>query len=673
MADEPNKPNRPIRPRQGAPGRKRRVVIEGSGQRPRDIRQARGRSDGPKAPPREVVAPTGPATVPSGVSVRDLSQALGVPAAQIIKIMMGLGQMIQITQSLSDDEVELIGTELGREITIKHAADEEELPEVFEDAAEDLAPRPPVVTIMGHVDHGKTTLLDAIREAAVVETEAGGITQHIGAYQADVGGRKITFLDTPGHEAFTAMRARGAKVTDIAVLVVAADDSVMPQTKESISHARAADVPIVVAVNKMDMPDANPDRVKADLAAEGLQPEDWGGTVQFSNVSAKQKQNLDDLLEKVLLVADAELVLTANPDAEASGPIIESRLDVGRGPAATMLVQRGTLKVGDAIVAGDAWGRVRALYDFRGEKLQEARPGDPVEILGFDHPPPAGEMARVVEDERHARHLAQNRGERLRREQLAAAAGAGVSLEKLFAQMQAGGVQDLNLVLKGDVDGSVEAAVSELQKIQHPEVGVRVIHQGVGGITEGDVNLAAASNALVVGFNVRPNAEARALAEREGVEIRTYRVIYRLTEDIEQALVGMLAPVTTEETLGEAEVRQIFRVSRLGTIAGSYVTSGTVRRNAQVRVVRDGTVIYETSIAQLKFVKSAKAQLQNRFGAAVAEVDHHDLWQRSRLTVACVAREHGEAEQLLEEAVRYLHGQEYEVVRVEREVVAPDE
>ena len=328
--------------------------------------------------------------------------------------MMGLGQMVQITQSLSDEEVELIGTELNREITIKHAADEEELPEVFEDAEEDLAPRPPVVTIMGHVDHGKTTLLDAIREAAVVETEAGGITQHIGAYQADVGGRKITFLDTPGHEAFTAMRARGAKVTDIAVLVVAADDSVMPQTKESISHARAADVPIVVAVNKMDMPDANPDRVKADLAAEGLQPEDWGGTVQFSNVSAKQKTNLDDLLEKVLLVADAELELTANPNAEASGPIIESRLDVGRGPVATMLVHRGTLRVGDAIVAGDAHGKVRALHDYRGEKVEEARPGTPVEILGFDAPPPAGEFARVVEDEREARTLAQRRGQRLR-------------------------------------------------------------------------------------------------------------------------------------------------------------------------------------------------------------------------------------------------------------------
>ena len=617
MADGPNKPNRPIRPRQGAPGRKRRVVIEGGGQRP-GARQARGRGEAPpKREKQEVAPPTGPATVPSGVSVRDLSQALGVPAAQIIKIMMGLGQMVQITQSLSDEEVELIGAELQREITIKHAADEEELPEVFEDAVEDLAPRPPVVTIMGHVDHGKTTLLDAIREAAVVETEAGGITQHIGAYQAEVDGRKITFLDTPGHEAFTAMRARGAKVTDIAVLVVAADDSVMPQTKESISHARAADVPIVVAINKMDVPDANPDRVKADLAAEGLQPEDWGGNVQFSNVSAKQKTNLDDLLEKVLLVADAELELTANPKAEASGPIIESRLDVGRGPVATMLVHRGTLRVGDAIVAGDAHGKVRALHDYRGEKVKEAKPGTPVEILGFDVPPPAGELARVVENEREARQLAQRRGQRLRTEQLAQRSKGGVSLETLFSQLQEGAVQDLNLIVKGDVGGSVEAAVSELAKFEHREVRVNVIHQGVGPITEGDIMLASTSDALVVGFNVRPNAEARALAEREGVDIRTYRVIYQLTEDIEQALVGMLSAVQTEEVIGEAEVRALFKVSRLGTIAGCMVTQGVVRRNSQVRVVRDGTVIYDTTIAQLKRFKEDAREVAEGFECGI--------------------------------------------------------
>src|ERR671934_176483 len=447
-----NRPNRPMRPRQGAPGqrRKRRVVIDQSAARPpRDARQQRERTDGqrPKQP-REVAPPTGPVTVESGVTVRDLSQALGVQMPELIKILMNLGQMRTATQSLSDDEVELIAAELKREIKIKHVGEEDEEPETFDDPEESLQDRPPVVTIMGHVDHGKTTLLDAIR-------------------------------------------------------------------------------------------------VRGDLAAEGLQPEEWGGTTQFSDVSAKQGQNLDDLLEKVLLVADAELELTANPNAEASGPIIESRLDVGRGPAATMLVQRGTLRVGDAVVAGDAWGKVRALYNFRGEKVKDARPGEPVEILGFDHPPPAGEHAKVVENERQARHYAQVRGERLRREQLAQRR-VGVSLEQLFTQMQEGAVQDLNLVLKGDVVGSVEAAISELQKIQHPEVRVNVIHQGVGGITENDVMLASASNAMVVGFNVRPSAEARALAEREGVEIRTYRVIYQLTEDIEQALVGMLKPVRTD-------------------------------------------------------------------------------------------------------------------------------
>jgi translation initiation factor IF-2 len=561
--------------------------------------------------------PTGPVTVESGITVKDFSQALGVSMAQIIKILMSLDQIRTATQSLTDDEVELIATELGREVQVKHASEEEVEPETYDDPEESLQARPPVVTIMGHVDHGKTTLLDAIRESSVVETEAGGITQHIGAYQVDHHGRKITFLDTPGHEAFTAMRARGAKVTDVAVLVVAADDGVMPQTRESISHARAAEVPIVVAINKVDLPDANADRVKGELAGEDLQPEEWGGTTQFAEVSAKQKQNLDDLLERVLLVADAELDLRANPDAEASGPIIESRLDVGRGAVATMLVQRGTLHVGDAIVAGDAFGRVRGLFTYRGEKVGEAKPGEPVEIIGFDKPPLAGEQARVVENERQARHLAQVRMERLRREQLATQARPGVSLEKLFEQMQEGAIQDLNLVLKGDVVGSVEAAVSELQKIQHAEVRVSVIHQGVGGITENDVNLAVASNAMVVGFNVRPSAEARQLAEREGVEIRTYRVIYQLTEDIEQALVGMLRPVSEEVALGEAEVRALIRISRFGTIAGSYVTSGVIRRGARARVVRDGAVVYETTIDSLRRFKDDVREVTEGFECGI--------------------------------------------------------
>jgi translation initiation factor IF-2 len=611
-------------------------VIDTGAARPRqdDRRSREQRGIAPTKQPREIVAPTGPVTVSSGVTVVELSQALGVKVPEIIKVLMGLGAMKTQTQSLTDEEVELLAAQFEREITIKHADEEEAEPESFEDDPKDLVPRPPVVTIMGHVDHGKTTLLDAIREASVVETEAGGITQHIGAYQTSHNGRKITFLDTPGHEAFTALRARGAKVADIAVLVVAANDGVMPQTRESIAHARAAEMPIVVAVNKVDLPDANTERVRTELAAEGLQPEEWGGTTQFSDVSAREKQNLDDLLEKVLLVADVELEgLKANPKAEASGPIIESRLDVGRGPVATMIVQRGTLKVGDAIVAGDAHGKVRALQNHRGEKVKDAKPGDPVEIIGFDTPPPAGELARVVENDREARHLAQLRAERLRREQRATQATRGVSLETLFSEMQAGALQELRLVLKADVQGSLEAALNELSKIEHSEVGVNVIHKDVGGITANDVNLAAASKALVIGFNVRPNAEARQLAEREGVEIRTYRVIYQLTEEIEQALVGMLAPVTHEETIGEAEVRALFRVSRLGTIAGCMVTSGVIRRSAKVRLVRDGTVIVETSIAQLKRFKDDVREVQEGFECGILLEGFNDVKEGDVLEV----------------------------------------
>ena len=624
MADGPK---RPIRPRQGGgPGRRRRVVIDTGAARPRDDRRARDqRAAAPPKQPREVVQPTGPVSLESGITVRDFSQAVGVGMQDIIKILMGLGALKTATQSLTDDEVELLAAELKREVTIKHAGDEDVEPEIVEDDPDDLVPRPPVVTIMGHVDHGKTTLLDAIRNAKVVETEAGGITQHIGAYQVPVDGRRVTFLDTPGHEAFTAMRARGAKVTDIAVLVVAADDGVMPQTRESIAHARAAEVPIVVAVNKIDLPDANPERVLGDLAAEGLQPEEWGGDTQVARVSAREQTGLDELLGKVLLVADAELELQANPKAEASGPIIESRLDVGRGPVATMLVQRGTLRVGDAVVAGDAWGKVRALYNYKGEKLKEAKPGDPVEILGFDKPPPAGEFARVVETDRDARDLAHKRAERLRREQFAIRPSSSVSLESLFDQLQAGEVKDLNLVVKGDVQGSIEAIVGELAKIQHPEVRVNVIHQGVGGITENDVMLASASGGMVLGFNVRPNAETRAVAEREGVEIRTYNVIYQLTEDIQQALVGMLTAVTTEETIGEAEVRETFRASRVGTIAGCMVTNGLVRRGANVRIVRDGTVVYTTTIDSLKRFQDDAREVQEGFECGIHLANYDDV------------------------------------------------
>jgi translation initiation factor IF-2 len=378
-------------------------------------------------------------------------------------------------------------------------------------------------------------------------------------------------------------------------------------------------------VNKIDLPDANPDRVLSELAQEGLQPEEWGGTTQVARVSAKQREGLDDLLERILLVADAELILKANPSADASGPIIESRLDIGRGPVATMLVHRGTLKVGDAIVAGAAWGRVRALYDYRGEKIDAARPGEPVEILGFDRPPDAGELARVVENDRRARELAQQRNQRLRREQMASLSSRGVSLESLFEQMQAGAVRDLNIVLKADVQGSIEAIVGELAKIDHPEVRVNVIHTGVGGITENDINLAAASNAMVVGFNVRPSAEARQLAERQGIEIRQYRVIYQLTEEIQQALVGMLSPVETETVIGEAEVRELFKVSRLGTIAGCMVTSGVIRRGASVRVFREGTRIYETTIADLKRFKDDAREVAEGFECGIRLDGFNDL------------------------------------------------
>ena len=627
-------PSRHARPQRGAsPRGRRRVVIDAqAGRRPG---QRRERGAPRQDQRREPEVPTGPVKVPSGITVKDLAEKLGVSPAKIITLMMSAGEMVQITQSLSDEAVELIGGELEREITISHAADEEAEEVTFEDSDDVLKDRPPVVTIMGHVDHGKTTLLDAIRQSAVVDTEAGGITQHIGAYQVDVpDGRKVTFLDTPGHEAFTAMRARGAKATDVAVLVVAADDGVMPQTVEAIDHAKAAHVPIVVAVNKIDRPDANPERVRSELANHGLQPEEWGGDTIFEDVSAKAKQNLDGLLKSILLQADV-LELKANPDAEASGVIIESRLDVGRGPVATMLVQRGTLRVGEAIVAGDAWGKVKALNDHNGKRVREAGPGVPVEILGFDRPPPAGEVARVVENERVARQTAQQRAQRVRAEQLAKRT-ASVSLEDLFSQMQEGGIQELALIIKADVQGSVEAAVDEIAKIRHDEVSVRVIHSGVGGIVASDIMLAAASSAIVVGFNVRPNAEAKVLAEREGVDIRTYRVIYKLTEDIQQALLGMLAPEQVEEVLGEAEVRQIFRASRIGTIAGCMVTQGVIQRNAQVRVVRDGTIVHDGRIDTLKRFQDDAREVAQGFECGLTLENFNDLKEGDVLEVYAV-------------------------------------
>ncbi len=632
--EKPAQPGRPPRPQRGAsPKGKRRVVIDAQAGRKPTQRRERG---APRSEPkREPEAPTGPVKVPSGITVKDLAEKLGISPAKIITLMMGLGEMVTLTVSLTDDAVELIGTELSREITIQHTDDEEEEEVVFEDDPETLVDRPPVVTIMGHVDHGKTTLLDAIRESSVVTTEAGGITQHIGAYQVDVpDGRKVTFLDTPGHEAFTAMRARGAKLTDVAVLVVAADDGVMPQTIEAIDHAKAAGVPILVAVNKIDRPDADPDRVRNELVSQGLQPEKWGGDTIFEDVSAKAKTNLEELLNSILLQADV-LELKANPNADASGVIIESRLDVGRGPVATMLVQRGTLRVGDAVVAGDAWGRVKALNDYNGKRVKDAGPGVPVEILGFDKPPPAGELGRVVENDRVARQTAQQRAQRKRTEMLAKRSKA-VSLEDLFSHMQEGAIKELALVIKGDVQGSVEAAVDEISKIHHDEVLVQVIHSGVGGIVASDIMLAAASNAIVVGFNVRPNAEAKALADREGVDIRTYRVIYQLTEDIQRALIGMLSPEKVEEVLGEVEVRQTFRASRVGTIAGCMVTQGAVQRGAQVRIVRDGTIVHDGRIGTLKRFQEDVREVAQGFECGLTIDGYNDIKEGDVLEVYAV-------------------------------------
>jgi translation initiation factor IF-2 len=632
--DRPAQPGRAPRPQRGAaPKGKRRVVIDAQAGRKPAMRRERG---APRAEPkREAEPPAGPVKVPSGITVKDLAEKLGISPAKIITMMMGLGEMVTLTVSLTDEAVELIGTELEREIIIQHTDDEEEEEVVFEDDPADLVSRPPVVTIMGHVDHGKTTLLDAIRESSVVTTEAGGITQHIGAYQVDVGdGRKVTFLDTPGHEAFTAMRARGAKVTDVAVLVVAADDGVMPQTIEAIDHAKAAGVPILVAVNKIDRPDANPERVRNELVSQGLQPEEWGGDTIFEDVSAKARTNLDKLLNSILLQADV-LELKANPTADASGVIIESRLDVGRGPVATMLVQRGTLRVGDAVVAGDAWGKVKALNDHNGKRVKDAGPGVPVEILGFDKPPPAGEVCRVVENDRVARQTAQQRAQRKRTEMLAKRSKA-ISLEDLFSQMQEGAVKELALIIKGDVQGSVEAAVDEIGKIHHDEVSVQVIHSGVGGIVASDIMLAAASSAIVVGFNVRPNAEAKALADREGVDIRTYRVIYQLTEDIQRALIGMLSPERVEEVLGEVEVRQTFRASRVGTIAGCMVTQGSVQRGAQVRIVRDGTIVHDGRIGTLKRFQEDVREVSQGFECGLTIDGYNDIKEGDVLEVYTV-------------------------------------
>jgi translation initiation factor IF-2 len=625
-------------PASGGAGGRRRVVIDSQASR----RQQGGPANQPVRRPRrgrrrrgtydETIAPIDTAAmeatdlvrVNSGSTVKDVAEYLGVPVPELIKKLMTLGEMATLTQTLSDDAIQVLADEFDKQIEIVHAADEVEVEPVFEDAEQDLVERPPVVTIMGHVDHGKTSLLDAIRETEVAAGEAGGITQHIGAYQVSHSGKPITFLDTPGHEAFTAMRARGARVTDLAVIVVAADDGVKPQTQEAIDHAKAAEVPIVVAVNKIDKEGAQPERVRTELTQHGLQPAEWGGEIEFVDVSAKTRQGLDSLLDTIQLVTDLE-ELKANRDAAASGHVIESKLDPGRGPVVTILIARGTLEVGDALVAGAHFGRVRAMHDFVGKRVKAAEPGEPVEVLGFDGVPQAGEFVHVVENERRARQLAGERANRLKTEALARRSGRKVSLEDVFKLAQEGTVKELSLVVKADVAGSLEAIEDEIAKLPQDEVAVNIIHRGVGGINESDVMLASASEGVILAFNVRPVGDARAVADREGVEIRSYSVIYRAIEELRAAMQGMLEPTEVETPLGQAEVRQLFRASKIGVIAGSHVSEGKVTRGARVRVVRDGTVIYDTTIGSLRRFNEDAREVSAGYECGIVLANFQDL------------------------------------------------
>jgi translation initiation factor IF-2 len=608
-------------PAGGGGGRRRRVVIDsqasrrdrpGPPQQSQPPRRGRGRRRRPQwvEPDLEAEAQAkleaeqqeDPAVqVRSGSTVKEVAESLQLTAPEVIKKLMELGEMATLTQTLSDEAIEVLADGFDKKVEIVSAEEDVEPEPDFTDAADDLIERPPVITIMGHVDHGKTSLLDAIRETEVAAGEAGGITQHIGAYQVHHDDHTITFLDTPGHEAFTAMRARGAKVTDIAVIVVAADDGVMPQTVEAIDHAKAAGVPVMVAVNKIDKDGADPNRVRGELAQQGLTPADWGGDTEFVDVSAKTHQNLEDLLETLVTLAEIQ-ELKANPDTDASGFVIESRLDPGRGAVVTLLIHRGRMKVGDSVVAGDTWGRVRAMHSFRGQRLEEATPGMPVEILGFDGVPDAGEQFRVVENDREAKRVANERAIRMKQQALARQARRRVSLEDVLARAERG-EKELNLVVKADVAGSLEALADEIVRLPQEQVQVNIIREGVGGIAESDVMLASASDAVIIGFNVRPVGNAAQVADQEGVEIRTYSVIYKIIEELRAAMEGLLEAVAVEEQVATVEVRATFKASRVGTIAGCYVTDGTVRRGAQCRLVRDGTVVYTGRVGSLRRFK----------------------------------------------------------------------
>lgn len=565
--------------------------------------------------------------VDNKITVQDLSTKLGKSASEIIMQLMKMGTMATINQEISFDIAALVCNEFGYTLMKNESSEIEELEiealmDIEEDDEKDLMPRPPVVTVMGHVDHGKTSLLDAIRDSNVTSGEAGGITQHIGASEVKINGQKIVLLDTPGHEAFTSMRARGAQVTDIAILVVAADDGIMPQTVEAINHAKAANVPIIVAINKIDKPGASPDKVKQELADQGLLVEDWGGDVISVEVSAKKRINIEGLLEMVLLVAEVE-ELKANPNKRAVGTVIEAELDKGRGPVATVLVQGGTLRVGDPIVAGVASGKVRAMINYKGKRVKQAGPSTAVEILGLSDVPAGGDQFVEVPNDKTARLIAEKRQEMQREEMLKAT--SKISLDDLFEQMSEGKVKDLNIVIKADVQGSVQAVKQSLERLSNDEVQIKVIHGGVGAITESDVLLASASNAIIIGFNVRPVSGAEQLAEKETVDIRTYTIIYKAIEDMKAAMSGMLDPEYVDEDTGKVEIRETYKISGIGTVAGAYVISGKMYRNCKVRIVRDGIIIHEGELASLRRFKDDVKEVAQGFECGLSFVNYNDI------------------------------------------------
>lgn len=590
----------------------------------RDYRKEQRKEDARKAEEAAAAIPAGAVVVTVPITVKGLSEQIDISTSKLIMTLMKMGIMANINQNLDEDTVQILGDELGKQIVIGKVEEEEveEGIENFTDREEDLRPRPPIITVMGHVDHGKTSLLDKIRHSSVTASESGGITQHIGASEITHNGQRIVFLDTPGHEAFTAMRARGAYVTDIAVLVVAADDSVKPQTVEAISHAKAAAVPIIVAINKIDKPGANPEKVKQDLAENGILVEDWGGDVICVPVSAKTGEGIDSLLEMILLQAEM-LELKANPNRLALGTVIEARLDKQKGPVATLLVLNGTLHAGMSVVAGNCSGRIKAMTNFRGEKMKKAGPATAVEILGLTEVPEAGDEFNAVSSDKVAREIAENR--KLRQREQVMQKSAGVTLEQLFSQIEQGDIKELNLIIKADVQGSVGALVSSLEKLKKENVAVKIIHTGVGTINESDVMLASTTNAIIIGFNVRPSAAVSNMAQRDGVEIRTYSIIYEAIEEVEAALKGMLDPEYREEILGTAEVRNTFKVPNVGIIAGAYVLTGKVERNAGIRLVRDGIVVHEGKISSLKRFKDDAKEVSHGFECGIGIENYNDI------------------------------------------------